>query len=357
MSLSNGGRAPSMVDVAREAGVAHITVSRVLNGHPSVRPETRQRVEEAIAKLAYHRNDLARALRSGRSNTLGVIIAGTSLHELPHVLLGVEEAATSIGYSTMLASWQVGSPHSLDDIVGRTVAQGVEGLVILADRATAVESIERITPGIPTCVVMSGDIESSAVASVEFDQVLGARLATEHLLQLGHQDVVHLCGRLGVFDAVARIDGWRERMRDAGITEPRLFHGDFTARAGHDLGVQLLAADELPSAVFVGNDLMAMGLLAALSDRGVSVPGDVSVVGFDDLPGAEYLGPGLTTVRQDFVALGRRSIEIVAGLMADEQPRHHLIPTELVVRRSTAQPSTASSARALTTVPGADAAR
>ncbi len=342
--MNPGGRAPNMIDVAREAGVAHITVSRVLNGHPSVRPETRERVNAAIAKLGYRRNDLARALRSGRSKTFGVLIAGSSLHELPRVLLGVEEAASVAGYSVALASWQVGSSESVDDIIGRMVGQGIEALVILADRTGAVDALERADPGVPTCVVMSGDLRNPALASVEFDQVLGARLAVDHLLQLGHRDIVHLGGRLEVFDAVARIEGWEQRMHEAGVAEPRLFQGDFTPRAGHDLGVQLMASGELPSAIFVGNDYMAMGLLAALADRGVAVPGDVSVVGFDDVSGAEYLGPGLTTVRQDFVALGRRSIEIVVGLMGGEPARHHLIPTELVVRRSAAQPAGTASA-------------
>lgn len=337
-----------MVDVAREAGVAHITVSRVLNGHPSVRPATKDRVNTAIAKLGYRRNDLARALRSGRSRTLGVVIAGVNLHELPHVLLGIEEAASSQGYSTALASWHVGAPHTIAEIVARLVAQGVEGLVIMADRAGAVEALEELDPGVPTCLVMSGDLRNDAVASVEFDQVLGARLATEHLLELGHENVVHLSGRLEIFDAVARIKGWERRMREAGHVEPRVFHGDFTARAGHEFGVSLLAGGKLPSAVFVGNDLMAMGLLAALADRGIAVPGDVSVVGFDDMAGADYVGPGLTTVRQDFIALGRRSIEIITALMAGEQPRHHVIPTELVVRRSTAQPAALRSSRSST---------
>lgn len=343
--MSGGERAPNMVDVAREAGVAHITVSRVLNGHPSVRPETRQRVEEAIAKLDYRRNDLARALKSGRSRTLGVVIAGSSLHELPKVLLGIEGAASTTGHAVALASWQRASGHSLAETVDRVVGQGVEGLVIIADRPGVIDPLERLRPRVPTCVVMSGDFDNERIASVEFDQRDGARAATGYLLELGHEQVAHLSGRVETFDASARVEGWRERMREAGTTEPLLFEGDFTARAGHDLGVQLLAARELPSAIFAGNDLMAMGLLAAFADRGVAVPGDVSVVGFDDMAGAEYVGPGLTTVRQDFEALGRTAIEVVQRMLDGDRPHHIRLATELVVRRSAVQPSSGRSTR------------
>lgn len=328
-----------MVDVAREAGVAHVTVSRVLNGHESVRPETRRRVEQAIAKLGYRRNDFARALKSGRTEALGVIIAGSSLHALPSVLLGIEKAASVTGHSVALASWHADSDHALVDTIDRLLGQGIEGLVIIADRPGVIDSLERLSPHVPTSVVMSGGVENSTIASVEFDQVQGSRTATEYLLGLGHQTVAHLSGRQGTFDAAARVRGWRERMNEAGDAEPLLFEGDFTARAGHELGVQLLNESARPTALFVGNDLMAMGLLAAFSDRGVSVPEHVSVVGFDDMAGAEYVGPGLTTIRQDFEALGTRSIEIIAGILKGDAPEHHLLPTELVVRRSAASPS------------------
>lgn len=328
-----------MVDVAREAGVAHVTVSRVLNGHESVRPETRRRVEKAIAKLGYRRNDFARALKSGRTKTLGVVIAGSSLHALPSVLLGIENAASATGHSVTLASWHADSGQLLVDTVGRLLGQGIEGLAIIADRPGVIDSLEALTPQVPTCVVMSGGVENPAIASVEFDQVEGSRSATEYLLGLGHQTVAHLSGRRGTFDAAARVRGWRERMNEAGDAEPLLFEGDFTARAGHELGVQLLTESARPTALFVGNDLMAMGLLAAFADRGVWVPEHVSVVGFDDMAGAEYVGPGLTTIRQDFEALGTRSIEVVAGILKGDAPKHHLLPTELVVRRSAASPS------------------
>lgn len=341
--VNGNGRAPNMVDVAREAGVAHVTVSRVLNGHESVRPETRRRVEQAIAKLGYRRNDFARALKSGRTKALGVIVAGSSLHALPSVLLGMEKAANVTGHSITLASWHAGSDHLLDETIGRLLGQGIEGLVIVADRPGVVDPLERLSPHVPTSVVMSGGVENPAIASVEFDQVQGSRHATEYLLNLGHETVAHLSGRRGTFDGAARVRGWREMMKEAGVEAPLLFEGDFTARAGHELGVRLLAEPSRPTSLFVGNDLMAMGLMAAFADRGVLVPEHVSVVGFDDMAGAEYVGPGLTTIRQDFESLGTRSIEVVAGILEGESPRHHLLPTELVVRRSAARPSPARS--------------
>lgn len=339
-------RRPSMVDVAREAGVAHVTVSRVINSPASVTPETRDRVNAAIAKLGYRRNDLARTLKSGRSMTLGVVIAGSELFELPRILLGVETAAQAAGYWVNLASWQAGNQARLLEMVDRLVAQGVQGVAIIADRPAAASIIDSMDVTIPVSVVMSGDVANPRVGSIELDQRLGARLATRHLLDLGHRDIVHLTGRLSAYDASARLEGFVQEMAASGIPEPRHIEGDFTAASGHRLGLELMTGTSVPSAVFAGNDHMAMGLLSAAAATGVSVPGDLSVVGFDDIAGAEFLIPPMTTVRQDFVSLGQRSVEVLVGLIEGEEPRHHLIPPALIVRGSSAAWRTRSSSRA-----------
>ncbi|MFH8252629.1 LacI family DNA-binding transcriptional regulator [Microbacterium sp. B2969] len=334
-------RPPSMVDVAREAGVGQVTVSRVLNGSDKVRPETRKRVLEVIERLGYRRNDLARALKSGRSLTIGVIIAGSELFELPRVLRGVEEAAQAAGYWVTLASWQGGTQEQFASAVDRLTNQAVEGVAIIADRPVAAVELERMVTRVPVSVVMSGDVANPAIGSVELDQELGARLATRHLLELGHHDIVHLTGRLDVFDARARLAGWRAEMADAGSTAPRWYEGDFTAASGYRLASQLADETALPTALFVGNDQMAMGVLAAFAERGIRVPDDVSLVGFDDISGSEYLVPALTTVRQDFVTLGRTSIEILLSMIGGAAGHHHLIPPTLVVRRSSGSPASA----------------
>jgi LacI family transcriptional regulator len=332
-------RPPGMMDVAREAGVSHITVSRVVNGHPSVRPETRARVEAAIQKLGYRRNSVARALKSRRSSTIGVVIVGSDLFELPRILLGVETAAKEAGYWVSLASRQ--GESSADDLVEtlqRLTDQSVEAIAVVTDRPVAVEALSGLVFGVPVAVVMSGSVPNPDLGFVEVDQELGARLAVRHLLDLGHRHIAHLTGALRTFDARARVDGWQTELATAGAQGARL-EGDFSAESGFRLGHRLCTDDAgLPTAVFAGNDLMAMGALAAFAERGVKVPQDVSVVGFDDMKGSGYLVPALTTVRQDFVHLGRSAIELLVRMLGGEKAERQKITPELVVRRSTAVP-------------------
>lgn len=331
-------RAPGMMDVAREAGVSHVTVSRVLNDHPSVRPETRARVEAAIEKLGYRPNSVARALKSHSSSTIGVVLAGEELYELPRILRGVQSAAQRAGYWVNLASWQGGTTRDLTETLRRLTDQAVEAIAVIADRPLVVDALTEIVTGVPMAVVMSGNVPNPDLGFVELDQELGARLAVEHLLELGHRHIVHLSGPMSTFDAWARVEGWRAALKDAPAARGELFEGDFTGNSGYRLARQLVT-HELPTAVFAGNDQMAMGVLAAFAQLGISVPDDVSLVGFDDIPGAAYLVPSLTTVRQDFVGLGARGVEQVLGMMRGEPASCERIPPELVVRRSTAAPS------------------
>lgn len=328
-----------MVDVARRAGVSHVTVSRVLNDHPSVRPATRARVEAAIAELGYRRNSVARALKSGRSSTIGVVIAGSELHELPRMLLGVETAARGAGYSVNLASWQSGFGEDLAATVQRLADQSVEGVAVIADRPVAADALSTIITRVPLSVVMSGDVPNPGLASVELDQDLGARLVVRHLVGLGHHEIAHLSGPLQTWDARARVEGWRAELEATPGTAGELLEGDFTAESGYRLA-HLLAgrAEGPPGAVFAGNDQMAMGVLAAFAERGIRVPEDVSLVGFDDQNGSAYLVPALTTVRQDFVRLGAAAVESLLALLRGEDVGHRTLDPELVVRRSTAPP-------------------
>ncbi|SEF98047.1 LacI family transcriptional regulator [Nonomuraea solani] len=334
------GRAPGMVDVAREAGVSHVTVSRVLNDHPSVRPETRARVEAAIEKLGYRRNSVARALKSRRSSTIGLVLAGAELFELPRVLRGVQTAAQRAGYWVNMASWQGGTTVDLAETLRRLTDQAVEAVAVIADRPLVVDALAGIATGVPVTVIMSGNVPNPDIGFVELDQELGARLAVQHLLGLGHRRIVHLTGSLRTFDARARVEGWRAALK--GVTEAHgeLLEGDFTGNSGYRLAHYLVTREghERPTAIFAGNDQMAMGVLAAFAELGVKVPGDVSLVGFDDIAGAAYLVPSLTTVRQDFVALGERSIERLLRMMRGEPASSERIPPELIIRRSTAPP-------------------
>ncbi|GAA1916650.1 LacI family DNA-binding transcriptional regulator [Microbacterium aoyamense] len=331
-------RRPSMVDVARLAGVAHVTVSRVLNDPESVRLDTRARVEAAIAEVGYRRNDMARALKRGRTNALGLVLAGSGLFELPRVLFGVEECAAESGFSLSMASWRPGGDDSLAALIDRLVGQGVAGIVVIADRGVALSALAALAPGVAVTVVMSGDVGNGNVASVEIDQVHGARAAARHLVGLGHRNIVHITGRLDTFDGRARLDGWRDQMIVSGIAAPEFVEGDFTARSGFEWAARLADRESAPTAIFAGNDQTALGVLAALAARGIDVPRAVSVVGFDDMPGTDFFVPALTTVHQDFVALGRRAVTGLLDLMDGGRARHLLLEPDLVVRASTSSP-------------------
>lgn len=332
-------RPPGMMDVAREAGVSHITVSRVINGHPSVRPETRARVEAAIRKLGYRRNSVARALKSRRSSTIGVVVAGSELFELTRVLRGVENAARAAGYWVSLAS-RLGEcgTDDLMETVRRLTDQSVEAVAVVADDPAAVEALSGLALDVPVTVVMSGGVDDPRLGSVEIDQDAGARLAVRHLIGLGHRRIAHLTGALRTHDARARAAAWQDELTRSGA-RGTLLEGDFGAESGFRLAHTLCGdPDGLPTAVFAGNDEMAMGVLAAFAERGVRVPEDVSVVGFDDMKGSGYLIPALTTVRQDLYRLGSAAIEhLVARLGGAPASRERLTP-DLVVRRSTAAP-------------------
>lgn len=328
-----------MTDVARIAGVSHQTVSRVLNDYPGIRPETRQRVLDAITQLGYRRNVAARMLASHRSGLVGLIAYGTEQFGPAHVILGIQEAAESTPYTITTLALTEPDADEFHAAADRLLEQSVEALIVLVPKRSILDLVHGLDLGIPI-VAVEGDLsEMPLTASV--DQVSGARLATRHLLELGHRTVVHLAGPLDWMEAAARRDGWRAELREAGATVPPLkWEGDWSARSGYEAG-RSLAEDPEITAVFVANDQMALGLIHALRGVGRQVPDDVSVVGFDDLPEAAYFAPPLTTVRQEFGALGRRAMSLIERVLGGEaDAQEALVEATLVVRESTAVPST-----------------
>ncbi len=325
---------PLMVDVARRAGVSHQTVSRVLNDHPNVSPQTRAGVLAAIRDLGYRRNAAARTLVTGRTNALGVISFDTTLFGPASMLYGIERAAHP-DYSVAIASLPAFDRRSLLEAVERFLGQGVEGIIVIAPETTAVAALRGLAAGIPLVAV--GCLPSAPLPSVAIDNRAGAARATRHLLDLGHETVYHLAGPGTWLDAQERIAGWRDALADAGAREPELFRGDWSARSGYEIGHRLSAKPDV-TAVLCANDPMALGLLRALADRGRKVPGDVSVVGFDDIPEAPYFQPPLTTVRQDFGELGRRAVHLIMDHISDGRSASAPMPIspDLVVRASTA---------------------
>ena len=329
-------REPSMADVAGLAGVSHQTVSRVLNDHPNVSDRTRLRVLAAIRELGYRPNRAARALATGRSDTVGIIAQGSTLYGPASMQTAFGQAAADAGFAVTVASLRELDGQQLSRAVDSLLAQRVAGIAVLAPVVTPDLALASIAQDLPVVLMDVGTDVGRSVVSV--DQALGARLATEHLLGLGHETVWHVSGPAGWFDSTGRVDGWRQALRDAGREVPPVLPADWTAAAGFEAG-QLVARMPEVTAVFAANDHLALGLLRALGEHGRRVPEDVSVVGFDDVPESAFFRPPLTTVRQDFAALARTALDVLLGLVnGDEQPRRSTIPPELVVRASTAAP-------------------
>ncbi|QSB17258.1 LacI family DNA-binding transcriptional regulator [Natronosporangium hydrolyticum] len=327
-----------MTDVAQLAGVSHQTVSRVLNDNPRVHPETRERVLRAIAQLGYRRNAMARGLVSRRSRVLGVVSFDTILFGPASTLLGIERAARVAGYGVSIVTLERVDRTSVLDATNVLADQGVDGVIIIAPQMSAAAALHNLPNGLVAVAVEAG--HDSALPSVAVDQVDGARLAVRHLLELGHETVWHIAGPSDWLEARDRIEGWRQTLAEAGATVPPVMVGDWSARSGYAAGLALSAIAGV-TAVFAGNDQMALGLLRALHERGIRVPDDISVVGFDDIPEAEFLLPPLTTVRQDFDEVGRRSMALLLDLLdSDAGARTVATPSAvrptLVLRQSTA---------------------
>jgi DNA-binding LacI/PurR family transcriptional regulator len=328
-----------MRDVAHLAGVSHQTVSRVVNDHPHVKPETRARVRAAMAALDYQPNVAARTLATNRSQTIGLVTFDTTLFGPSFMVHAIERAARDAGYFVSIASARELEKPSIAEALRRLREQAVEGIVTLAPVAAAWTALGQTTPDIPMVGVGIDSGALPGVPTVAVDNAAGAYLATRHLIELGHRTVHHVAGPADWPEARERRTGWRDALREAGRPAYEPESGDWSARSGYAAG-RRLAADPAVTAVFCGNDQMAIGLLRALCEAGREVPGDVSVIGFDDVPEAPYLQPPLTSVRQDFAGLGRRSLDLLVTQISTgvRQTGHHRYTPRLIVRSSTDSP-------------------
>jgi DNA-binding LacI/PurR family transcriptional regulator len=330
-------RPSAMSDVARLAGVSHMTVSRVLNDHPHVRPQTRQRVLDAMRKLDFKPNTAARTLATRRSNTLGIVTVDTTLFGPAAMVYGFEQAARAAGYFVTIATVRSLTPKAVVSAVSRLREQAVEGVVAIVPDDAGVDALRSVASDLPVIAIGVGD--GIDVPTVGVDNAAGAALATEHLLRLGHTTVHHVAGPQSWPEARERLSGWRQALQAAGAPVPEWLVGTWSARSGYVLGRQLLG--DAVTAVFCANDHMALGVLRAFAEAGRQVPADVSVVGFDDIPEAPFMIPPLTTVRQDFGALGRHSVDLLRELGAsvdNDGIRNVRLKPELKLRRSAARP-------------------
>lgn len=329
-------RRPSLRDVAERAGASVQTVSRVANGEPNVTDALRGRVLTAMNELGYRPNAAARAIRRGAFNTIGVVYHDLVSVGVHRSVEAISKGAAEQGCATTLMPLTVTSSQAADGAFMRLGEMAVDAIiVVLPDRFEAIESLH-IPPGVPTVVI--GPQMLAGAASLDFDQQLGARTVVEHLLELGHDTVHHIAGPPGSYSAESRLSEWAATLQQRGRPVSTALRGDWTPASGYR-AMQTLIESERPSAVFVANDQMALGAYRAIQEAGLTIPGDLSIVGFDDVAEAAMYAPPLTTIAEDWTELGRQAVRAALEFHAGPEAPAVTLPTRLVVRESTAQPN------------------
>ncbi len=331
-------RAPVLADVAKAAGVSVPTVSRVLNGTKYVAPELAQRVNQAVAELGYRPNGAARSMRSGKRTLVSVLAGATANYGYARTLEGIETAAQRAGMSVSITVVESADDEHVQRAVDLALSQPTAGVVVLEFDRAGIEAAMALPEGLPAVVAGGGSRRTGAVPAALIDEGAAGRQVTEYLLRLGHATVHHIAGPTEGKPS-GRTEGWRSALQAAGAPVPAVMNAEWDATSGYRWGERIAGLDDV-TAVFCANDDIAIGLMRALSDRGIHVPGDVSVVGFDDQPLVALWRPSLTTVDQDFEDLGARAFELLSRLVDGEADLAASVATpQLVVRESTAPPS------------------
>ena len=329
-------------DVAREAGVSIATVSRVFNDSTLVSEDTARRVLQVAAHFDYWPNGAAQSLTTNRTNTIGVLLPDLFGEFYSEVIRGIDSVVRRSSYQMMLSSSHADNEEILT--AARSMLGRIDGLLMMAPDNESAETVNRIRRRIPL-VLLNPAVSPTEGCSVSIDNYTGALLAVRHLLGMGHRRVAMVGGPEGNMDSRDRLRGFHQALTEAGLDPAAavVLPGDFREPSGFRAGVELAKLVPRPTAVFVANDSMAVGLLAALEGLGINVPGDLSVVGFDDVDIAGYVQPPLTTVRIDAFALGQRATEMMIKEIQSSKGgtvQHILLPAILKIRRSCgAQPN------------------
>ncbi len=331
---------PTIFDVARAAGVSYATVSRVVNGYPHVRDDTRHRVQLAMSDLGYVAHPSARALARGRSQVIGLLTQEVANAFSHAVISGVDEQVADYDYDFLLCTTHTRREKEAG-YVARLSHGMVDGLVIVLPRGLP-DYVEQLKANAFPFVLVDYDADAPGCTVVNATNRSGARGAIQHLLDLGHRRIAFITGRPNVGATMERLAGFREAMAAAGLEVPDddIVPGTFMEPGGYAAGMTLLCRPTPPTAIFASSDAAAIGVLRAARELGRSVPGDLSLVGFDDIPEASYLTPSLTTVRQPLSEMGRIAVRQLMGMLDDpgQPPTRLVLETELIVRESTAPP-------------------
>lgn len=332
-------------EVARQAGVSVATVSRVMNKSGPVSAATRERVERVAEALRYSPHGGARGLITRRTGTLGVILPDLYGEYFSEVIRGMDQATQRAGYNLLLSSSH--EDRSEIEAAVRAMRGRVDGLVLMSPDIGAGELMDAVWPSLPVVLLNTDHSGAAGFHTINVDNYGGSYAMVRHLASLGHERIGLIGGSPGNHDARERRRGYEAALLEAGLEVRGAWHveSDFRKSGGWAAARVLMAGRERPTAVFAANDAMAVGAMSALQELGLSVPGDVGVAGFDDVPLARYVSPALSSVHVGNSELGARAVELVLGSLEreGEEPRHEVVPTTLVIRRSCGSPLGVSS--------------
>jgi len=331
----------TMRDVARRAGVTPTTISHVINNTRYVRKETHARVWAAINELGYQPNNLARSLRRKETHTFGLIVPDNANPFFAEVARGIEDSSFDRGYCVILCNSEKNLEKELSYI---NVLQGrqVDGIILVSAGINTQHIIDLQEKGKPV-VVVDREIAGVNVDAVLTDNRGGGYKAVHHLVELGHKRIGCISGPSELTPSAERVDGYKQAVTEAGLRwEPNLIiKGDFHSKGGYSAIEKLMSLPEPPTAVFACNDMMAIGAMAGAIDLGYNIPHDLSIVGFDDIELASYTNPKLTTVEQPKYKMGTVATEMMLRQVNEGKSpgRRLILPTELIIRQSTTQPT------------------
>lgn len=328
--------AAGIKQIAEMAGVSTTTVSHVLNETRFVSEDRRERVLEAMRRLNYRPNRLASGLRRRKSNTMGVVLPDITNPYFAEIARGVEDACFERGYSAIICNSDA-SLRTEANYLDMLAEKQMDGIVLVNVGDRGQKLSPALARGIPL-VMMDREVSALRADSIQVDNLAGGRMAAEHLFALGHRNVVCIGGAPEVYPSWDRVDGFTGFMREAGHPVPKrqILAGDFHADSGYSLTLEAMRAKKRPTAVFAANDLMAYGAIRALAETGLRIPGDVSVIGFDDIKLSGLFNPPLTTIRQPRLKMGGVAVRLLLerAEKPDLEPRRVMLPLDLVVRQS-----------------------
>ena len=323
-------------DVAREANVSVATVSRALNGHANVTVELRGRIREVASRLRYMPHGAARSLITRRTQTIGAILPDLYGEFFSELMRGMDTATREHNLHLLVSSSHGSAAETADAL--RALSGRVDGLLVMSPHADADLLADNLPPSIPT-VLMNTRTDDDDYRTLAIDNHGGARAMVEHLLARGHRRIAMIAGPEDNFDAEERLRGVREVIDARDDATLLVLRGDFREKSGYLAGIEIQRMAPRPDAVFAANDMMALGCLFALNVAGVSVPGDIALAGFDDIPMARFVTPPLTTMRVNIAELGERAARtLIATLAGDDAPPHGISAPELIVRESCGPP-------------------